>query len=69
MDDLVKKRATKVKKEVSRLKKIFASLAIDKMNTAQSMIQNASFMTVVLQELQDKMETFVQSRVLARGHV
>lgn len=57
MEDVIKNRASKVKREANRLKKVFVSLPKDKMDTALSMVQNAAFMTVTLQELQEKMMT------------
>ena len=41
-----------VKKELARLKKIFRDLPKDKMDTCESLIQNAAFMHVTLIDLQ-----------------
>lgn len=42
----------KTKKEIARLKKIFADLEKNKLNTVNSLIENAAFMSVTLAELQ-----------------
>ena len=42
-----------IKKEIARLKKIFKDLDEDKMNTAISLIKNAAFMYVTLEDLQE----------------
>lgn len=42
----------RVKKEISRLKNVFKTLDKNKLNTVISLIQNAAFMTVTLEELQ-----------------
>lgn len=44
----------KIKKEVRRLKKIFADLDKNKLQTVQNLIENAAFMSVTLEELQEK---------------
>ena len=41
-----------VKKELTRLKKIFSDLPKDKMDTCESLIQNAAFMHATLADLQ-----------------
>ena len=41
-----------IKKEMSRLRRIFRDLEKDKMDTALSLIKNAAFMTVTLEDLQ-----------------
>lgn len=43
----------KIKKEFNRLKRIFKNLPKDKKDTAISLIRNAAFMTVTLDELQE----------------
>ena len=43
----------KIKKEMQRLKKIFADLDKNKLSTVQSLIENAAFMSVSLKELQE----------------
>lgn len=43
----------KIKKEVNRLKKVFKDLDKNKLNTVISLIQNAAFMAVTLEELQE----------------
>jgi len=42
-----------VKKEISRLKKIFKDLGKEKWDTVFSLIKNAAFMTVTLEDLQE----------------
>ncbi len=42
-----------IKKEMSRLKRIFKELEKDRMDTASSLIRNAAFMTVTLLDLQE----------------
>ncbi len=42
-----------IKKEISRLRKIFKDLDKDKWDTAFSMIKNAAFMIVTLEDLQE----------------
>ncbi len=41
-----------IKKEMSRLRRIFKNLEKDKWDTALSLIRNAAFMTVTLEDLQ-----------------
>jgi len=41
-----------VKKEITRLKRIFKDLEKDKLDTAVSLIKNAAFMSVTLEDLQ-----------------
>ncbi len=43
----------KIKREINRLKKVFKNLDGNKLVTVQSLIQNAAFMTVTLEELQE----------------
>ncbi len=45
---------TKIKKEIRRLRKIFDDLDKNKLQTVQKLIENAAFMSVTLQELQEK---------------
>lgn len=52
----IKKILTKderVKKEINRLKKIFKTLDKNKLDTVQTLIQNAAFMSVTLEDLQE----------------
>ena len=42
-----------IKKEMLRLKKIFKNLEKDKWDTALSLIKNAAFMTITLEDLQE----------------
>lgn len=44
----------KVKKEVSRIKRVFKDMPKDRKDTAMSLIRNAAFMTVTLDELQEE---------------
>lgn len=44
---------SKVKKEIDKLKKIFKDLDKNKLNAVISLIENAAFMTVTLEELQE----------------
>lgn len=43
----------KIKKEIARLKKVFRDLDKNKLQTVESLIRNAAFMAVSLEELQD----------------
>jgi hypothetical protein len=43
----------KIKKEFNRLKRLFKNIPKDKMNTALSLIRNAAFMTITLDDLQE----------------
>ena len=43
----------KIKKEINRLKKVFKDLDKNKLDTVISLIQNAAFMAVSLEELQN----------------
>jgi DNA-binding MurR/RpiR family transcriptional regulator len=45
----------RIKKEIARLRKIFANLPKDKIDTAASLIRNAAFMTITLDDLQSAM--------------
>ena len=49
--DLTKEE--KIKREVSRLKRIFKDLDKNKLQTVESLIKNAAFMAVSLEELQE----------------
>lgn len=46
-----------VKKEIGRLCRIFKSVPKDKMTAVQSLIRNAAFMAVTLDDLQDTINT------------
>lgn len=46
-------RTNRSKKEFTRLKKIFADIPKDKKDTVVSLIQNAAFMTITLEDLQN----------------
>lgn len=50
-------KAEKTNKEFDRLKRIFKDIPEDKKGTVVSLIQNAAFMTVQLEELQNVMNT------------
>lgn len=43
----------KIKKEITRLKRVFKNLDKNKLQTVESLIRNAAFMAVSLEELQD----------------
>lgn len=43
----------RIKKEVKRLRKIFADLDKNKLQTVANLIENAAFMSITLQDLQD----------------
>ncbi len=43
----------KIKREINRLKKVFKNLDGNMLATVQSLIQNAAFMTVTLEDLQE----------------
>lgn len=43
----------KIKKEIARLKKVFRDLDKNKLQTVESLIRNAAFMAVSLEELQE----------------
>lgn len=43
----------KIKKEISRLKRVFRDLDKNKLQTVESLIRNAAFMAVSLEELQE----------------
>jgi hypothetical protein len=42
-----------IKKEITRLKRIYKDLDKNKMDTAQSLIKNAAFMSITLDDLQE----------------
>jgi hypothetical protein len=46
-----------IKKEITRLKRIFKDIEEDKMNTAISLIKNAAFICVTLEDLQETINT------------
>ena len=48
-------KETRIKREITRLNKVFANLPKEKLNTAASLIRNAAFMTITLDDLQDEM--------------
>jgi len=50
---LKKQKDKKVKKEILRLKKLFVGIGPDTMDIALSLIKNAAFMTVTLEDLQE----------------
>lgn len=53
---MIKKELSKdkqIKKEFNRLKRIFKDIPTDKKNTVLSLIRNAAFMTITLDELQE----------------
>ena len=43
----------KIKKEINRLKRVFRDLDKNKLQTVESLIRNAAFMAVSLEELQE----------------
>lgn len=43
----------KIKKEITRLKKVFRDLDKNKLQTVESLFRNAAFMAISLEELQD----------------
>ena len=43
----------RIKKEIARLKRIFADLDKNKLQAVESLIKNAAFMAVSLEELQE----------------
>ena len=45
----------RIKKEIERLSKIFQDLSKEKKDTVASLVRNAAFMTVTLDDLQNKM--------------
>jgi hypothetical protein len=45
----------RIKKEIERLSKIFQDLSKEKKDTVSSLVRNAAFMTVTLDDLQNKM--------------
>ena len=45
-------KLTLVRKEMNRLKKIYKGISKDKFNTVQSLIRNAAFMAITLDDLQ-----------------
>ena len=45
-------RDERISKEIKRLKKLFAEIPKDLMSTVSSLINNAAFMTITLEELQ-----------------
>jgi hypothetical protein len=53
--DLTKEE--KIKREFSRLKRIFKDLDKNKLQTVESLIKNAAFMAVSLEELQEIIST------------
>ena len=48
-----KTKEEKVKYHMSRLRGVFKNLDVNKMKTVESLIRNAAFMTVTLEELQE----------------
>ena len=49
--DLTKEQ--KIKREITRLKRVFKDLDKNKLQTVESLIRNAAFMAVSLEELQE----------------
>lgn len=47
----------KILKEIEKLNGIFANIAVDKKELCAKLIQNAAFMSVTLEELQEKINT------------
>jgi O6-methylguanine-DNA--protein-cysteine methyltransferase len=50
-------KEAKIKKEIARLRRIFRDLDRNKLNTVESLIKNAAFMSVSLEELQEIINT------------
>lgn len=50
-------REARISKEMKRLEGIFKNLPADKIKTVQSLIQNAAFMTITIEDLQVAMNT------------
>lgn len=48
-----KEKADKIKKEMLKLKRLFKDMEKDTMNTVSSLIRNAAFMAVTLDDLQE----------------
>ena len=46
----------RIKREIARLKRVFRDLDKNKLQTVESLIKNAAFMAVSLEELQEIME-------------
>jgi len=51
--DTITSKEEKIEKEVRRLKKVFKDLDKNKLSTVNSLIDNAAFMAVSLEELQE----------------
>jgi len=48
-------KETRIKRETTRLRRVFKSLTKEKLDTASSLIRNAAFMTITLDDLQTEM--------------
>lgn len=48
-------RQTRISKEIKRLESLLNHLPADKIKTVKSLIENAAFMTITLEDLQDSM--------------
>lgn len=49
----VKSKGDRIKKEFNRLKKIFQDIPRDRIDTVISLLSNAAFMTITLEDLQE----------------
>lgn len=56
--DATLEKTKKIKKEAARLKKVFKNLDKNKLDTVNSLISNAAFMAVSLEELQEAINTY-----------
>jgi len=57
MSDVEEEKEKRIKKEVNRLKKLFNDMPPKTMNKVISLIKNAAFMTITLEDLQDAINT------------
>ena len=48
-----KEKERKIKREISKLRKIYKNISEDKMKLCENLIKNAAFMSATLEELQD----------------
>ena len=57
----------KIKKETQRLKKLFKDLPENKHRTAEKLIENASFMSIILDELKEDIKLYGVKETYANG--
>lgn len=62
-EKVVKDKEKRIKKEISRLKKLFKDMPAEMMNKVISLITNAAFMTVTLEDLQ---KTIIQEGAISK---